>query len=62
MRKKTWKNRYMSRCYFSTILFNGTICAYNSCIFLSINNHSYPLVSFLHQNLDLGAVEHTKGD
>ena len=32
----------MSRCYFSTILFNGTICAYNSCIFLSIDNHSYP--------------------
>ena len=39
---------------FPTILFNGTFCAYNSCIFLSINNHSYPLGSFLHQNLDLG--------
>ena len=31
-----------------------------SCIFLSINNHSYPLVSFCIQNLNLRAVEHTK--
>ena len=32
----------ISRCCFSTILFNDTICAYNSCIFLFNNNHSYP--------------------
>ena len=56
------ENRYVTL-LFLTILFNGAICAYfNSCIFLSIDNHSYPLVSFLHQNSDLGAVEHTKGD